>query len=221
MAAYKHNCPCCGEFSALSVSSTLTHIRLAHSDDPGFQLSCNFEGCSRTFRQFTTYRNHLYSIHPNIFRTPSSSEVVSRGGLSSGPDSSSNDDHDPNPEDMLDVCDADVHDDPKITEESIKRAVATWILKVRERYTLTQVAVERIIQDLDSLFEISLQDLHEKISKCLQHAGVSTSVCTEVDSIFRNRSSMFDGLSTHHLQMAYFKHHFPFVVGNIKSTIME
>ena len=75
--------------------------------------------------------------------------------------------------------------------------------------------MERIIQDLDSLFEVSIQDLHDKVSQCLQRAGVSTSVCTEVDSIFKHRSSMFDGLSTHHLQMSYFKHHFPFVVGDV------
>ena len=38
----------------------LKHIRLAHADRPDFSLQCNLQGCRRTFKRFTTFRNHIY-----------------------------------------------------------------------------------------------------------------------------------------------------------------
>lgn len=41
----------------------LAHIRIAHSNDAGFSIQCNLQGCQRTFKRFTTYRNHIYNFH--------------------------------------------------------------------------------------------------------------------------------------------------------------
>ena len=55
-------CPLCAA-SAASVSMLLTHIRLVHACDPCFHMQCGLQGCQRTFRNFYTYRNHVYSMH--------------------------------------------------------------------------------------------------------------------------------------------------------------
>ena len=56
-------CPCCVH-SAKKVVDLFRHIRLLHFGTPGFtSLKCNLEGCQRTFRKFTVFRNHIYQIH--------------------------------------------------------------------------------------------------------------------------------------------------------------
>ena len=55
-------CPCCGSRFA-TVSVFLTHLRLIHSNEAGFQITCGIQGCPRTYVNFHTYRNHVYSIH--------------------------------------------------------------------------------------------------------------------------------------------------------------
>ena len=52
---------CAGSFA--TVSMLLKHIRLAHADRPDFNLQCNLQGCRRTFKRFTTFRNHIYQHH--------------------------------------------------------------------------------------------------------------------------------------------------------------
>ena len=55
-------CPlCAGSFGTLSVF--LTHVRLVHASDASFHIPCGLQGCQRTFRNFYTYRNHVYSFH--------------------------------------------------------------------------------------------------------------------------------------------------------------
>ena len=56
-------CPMCGDVRVASISQLVAHIRLTHSDDPGFCIQCNLQGCKRTFKKFTVYRNHVYSYH--------------------------------------------------------------------------------------------------------------------------------------------------------------
>jgi len=57
-----HPCPFCAA-SAPSVSRLLAHIRMMHTCDPGFHIQCGLQGCQRTFRNFYTYRNHVYAMH--------------------------------------------------------------------------------------------------------------------------------------------------------------
>lgn len=34
-----------------------------HVNEAGFQIQCGLQGCQRTFRNFHTFRNHIYSMH--------------------------------------------------------------------------------------------------------------------------------------------------------------
>ena len=56
-------CPLCGDVTVSKHSQLMTHIRLLHADDPNFVIQCNRQGCKRTFRKFTVYRNHIYAFH--------------------------------------------------------------------------------------------------------------------------------------------------------------
>lgn len=56
-------CPLCGDVTVAKQAQLMTHIRLLHADDPNFMIQCNRQGCKRTFRKFTVYRNHIYAFH--------------------------------------------------------------------------------------------------------------------------------------------------------------
>ena len=55
-------CPLCGAFCS-SISVYLSHLRLIHAHEAGFRVPCGIQGCYRTFQNFYTYRNHVYSMH--------------------------------------------------------------------------------------------------------------------------------------------------------------
>ena len=56
-------CSLCGEVTAAKHAQLMAHIRLLHADDPNFMIQCNRQGCKRTFRKFTVYKNHVYAFH--------------------------------------------------------------------------------------------------------------------------------------------------------------
>ena len=34
-----------------------------HADTSSFNIQCNLQGCSRTFKNFKTYKTHIYAYH--------------------------------------------------------------------------------------------------------------------------------------------------------------
>jgi len=55
-------CPICGSRLA-TVSAFKTHLHLIHSNEVSFQITCGIQECQRTFVNFPTYHNHVYSVH--------------------------------------------------------------------------------------------------------------------------------------------------------------
>ena len=55
-------CSLCGECQFRCKTNYLAHIRLIHSDKPGFLMRC----CGHTFNKFASYRNHVYSYHSTL-----------------------------------------------------------------------------------------------------------------------------------------------------------
>lgn len=55
-------CPLCSAELG-TVSIYLTHVRVAHASEHGFHIQCGLQGCVRTFKNFCTYRNHVYTVH--------------------------------------------------------------------------------------------------------------------------------------------------------------
>ena len=59
-------CSCCGDYNSTVLKDLLKHIRLQHADSPRFNIQCGLNGCSRTFKNFHTFRNHGYSHHHSV-----------------------------------------------------------------------------------------------------------------------------------------------------------
>ena len=68
-------CPLCGDVGVPKLNQLMTHIRVMHADDPQFLIQCNLQGCRRTFRKFTVYRNHVYGFHDSTLHEEADSEL--------------------------------------------------------------------------------------------------------------------------------------------------
>ena len=208
-----HACPCCGSF-AKSLSDVLRHVRLMHFGTPGFTtLKCNLEGCQRSFRKYAVFRNHIYEYHSNKIDNIPAPGVTEPTNFEYPQNSLTEDSDDGS-------ADTDFTSDlPTISQvtpaDSMQRAAAIWLLKTQELRRLPQSTTEGIMQDVGSLYDTALSNLHADVLDALRRAGVDSSTIPGLSSVFSSsgpHGNLFSGLETHYKQLQYYKNNFHFVV---------
>ena len=154
-------CPLCGEQSEPTMTKLLHHIRLFHAEEPNFSITCSLQGCQKQFKNYYTFRNHLYAFHSH--HSGSFTSLSSPNDPTDPYESDNNDQMDGHGNDF-EESDSDDQDESNsisnysssaVSAQSIQKAAATWILKVREKHLLPQSTIETIIQDIDTLYEVS------------------------------------------------------------------
>ena len=211
-------CPCCAH-SEKKLVDLLGHIRLLHFGMPGFtSLKCNLDGFQRTFKKFTVFRNHIYQIHSDSKLLQS--EIDTRTP-SPSPSPSLHDDDPPRFHPKLDGLSdtsspASAYDiDRGIL--SMQKAAAIWTLKTQEVCKLPQSTTVKIMEDVGSLHESALMNIHAHISSVLNESGISPETIPNLSTIFSPdgvHGSLFRGLETHARQLQYYKSHLQFVVSD-------
>lgn len=68
-------CSLCGCFEYSTIPMLLSHLRIIHSSDPRFHVTCGVDGCSVTSRSFSALYSHIYRRHPGIVKKRQSSLV--------------------------------------------------------------------------------------------------------------------------------------------------
>ena len=92
-----------------------------------------------------------------------------------------------------------------MADSDIRKAAATWILKIKEKHKLSQFAINQILEDVTDLFQISLSTSLRKISSELESAGIHQDVVSAVSGVFDGDSGRpFKGLETEYHQRQYF-----------------
>lgn len=97
-----------------------------------------------------------------------------------------------------------------------KRAAAIWILKIQEVCKLPQSTTSKIMEDVGSLYESALTNIHAHVSKVLIDSGINPERLPDLSTIFSPNGvhgNLFKGLETHARQLQYYKSHLQFVVG--------
>lgn len=110
-----------------------------------------------------------------------------------------------------------LHSDPA----DLQRAAAMWMLKVKEKNKLSQMALQGIIEDVTNLIQTYLRDLNLSIKNHLKEGGVSEEVISSLDPFFSpggKYGEPFRGLETEHRQLKYFKNCFSMVVRSEPKT---
>ncbi len=147
-------CPLCPAYSEKNLRLLLKHIRLIHADEPNFSIQCTFQGCLRPpFRTYYSYRNHIYTFHGDFAGEDSFQHESDEDGnhVDTGSEGDSSDDD----SETEDGAGGSTPCSNRSAAEDLKRAAATWILKVREKHMIPQSTIETILKDIDSLYEVS------------------------------------------------------------------
>ena len=208
----------------MSFSSLLSHLRFVHDNDPDFFLTCGIGGCGKTYRKLASYRTHVYRHHKDTISSSFSYQSV---------DSLSADSVD-NVSDPTSVSEA-LLDLPRTTETSTidppcsssqgghreqlelsdinsqQKASALFLLKMKEVFGLSQVALDGIVEESQKVFEHTLEKIRGDVLDKIIHAGVDVNI-TGLEEVFRTARNPFTGLTTKYLQEQFYTKTFNLVV---------
>lgn len=59
-------CPLCLFFASRSLKGVVRHIGVVHSHDASFHIVCGLNGCPRSYRNFHSYKKHMFQRHRDV-----------------------------------------------------------------------------------------------------------------------------------------------------------
>ena len=181
----------------LSLTDFLKHVKLLHSHQPGFNITCGINGCIRSFKNFRTFQDHVSAFHRGPGIEDGDNRVVDNG------------------EDGDGEVDRDCEDsvfqsspEPQSVTAQLQRSSALFLLGLKEKHKLTQVALQGLIEGTTALVQCRQDILRSQLLSILSSEDLPASVTTRIteclsdDGIF---GRPFLGLETQHQQVNYYK----------------
>ena len=178
----------------------LQHIRLYHADGANFRIQCKLQGCSRTFKTFSTYRNHLYAWHAEACFQESTMKTSQPVLEQSKNCVAVNATHSSHPQDECVITPASQPglEDTTTNERSsipqqedymtqdigeaetlsscVQNAAALWILKIQEQHLIPISTMNSIITGVDSLFQTVINEVHGRIKEQIHETSTSSTM---------------------------------------------
>ena len=150
-------CKLCSAASHLkfNIRGYIQHIRLFHAHNANFRTVCGINSCLRSFTNFGTFTNHVYSVHGGSSRAEC--EVVSQN------DSALNESHEderfgdwshatePDNECESELLTTDLDNQPSFSHDMLQESSAAFLLGIKEKFKLTQASLQGIIQGVTAL----------------------------------------------------------------------
>lgn len=104
-------------------------------------------------------------------------------------------------------------DSMQMTPADTRMFAAKWILKTGETRSLTQAATEGIIEDTGHLVDFVTESLQNQIRTVLQSNGIDEESISGFNEVFKcSVTKPFNGLTSFHQQLQYYRRHFNFIV---------
>ena len=170
------SCPFCA--SALpTVSSWLKHIRINHSDSPKFSLTCNLQGCKRTFRSFGTFRNHRNHIYSSHDVNSAEAGATSAEQIEDDSDDSILDDDDS----FAPRNDNSTSGTHRNSAEDLKRTAAKFLLKNRETHNIPLSVMDSIVAEVQDLINIVVNESKIRLIECVSQRSVEISIKDDIE----------------------------------------
>ena len=204
-------CPLCPPEMTVNLNMNLTeflkHVQLFHSHQPSFSITCGLNGCLRSFSSFRSFRNHVYSYHGGESSLDLQQTADSgNGGIGDiGDIGGGNDDGDDGASCALEVRD---------TAPS-QRNAAMFLMGLKEKYMITQVALQGVIEGVTNLVQSHLDTLHSQVQQQLLQSGVSQATIDGIQPLFSDCGTYahpFQGLETQYQQLKFYRQHFNLIV---------
>ena len=191
-------------FVSLTINELLRHYRVTHEDN--FTLArCCMNGCQEQFRTFSGFKSHIYRFHrqTNSAEQPIDKPIEQTTEV--------DDDCVLEPQDLVNrrtnlECDIQRLLGTDVTQQ--KRNSTLFILKMKEKYHLSQTAIDNIIGSSQALFDETVSRLHAGVRLKFAESGISPDMSADVDTVFSDLKDPFTGLETKYLQSKYFNETF-------------
>ena len=199
-------CPLCSWFAAKSFKVIVRHIGAVHAHDPAFYVSCAASGCPRTYRNYHSYKKHLYKKHRFMLDEPSQIDSDRATPMTSA----------------IEVSHAMASEDEDValsavlgsssSDKNMKKEAALFVLKSKHIHKVSQSSVNGLLCDFSSMLESRVHSLETRVLNTLR--DVDSHVKTQVKEIFHSGAVVdpFKGLETEHRQKIFYKNEFNLVV---------
>lgn len=133
-------CTICNLFAGQTFSKVLRHMGSTHRFDAGLSIRCGIDFCPEQYKNFESFRSHIYRKHREVLVTGSApAETFASSGLAG------------DQQEDEETDDMEVAHGQKTCNDDIKRSAALFLLKTREERKVTQTALNGIVQDIQGL----------------------------------------------------------------------
>lgn len=167
----KFLCPLCSNVAHLTLDfkGLLKHLSLFHAHHPDFKVPCGIDGCLRQFTNLRTYQNHMSSVHNCCMGNES--EALEQDSLRVIESSSDRNENNYTCDD-IDTSNVEENDDadlntstetPACSKELLQKSSALFLLGLKEKYKLTQVSIQGIVDGVTSLTQQNMSFLQSQV----------------------------------------------------------
>lgn len=203
------HCQFCS-YRCTNYRSYIKHVFESHSSVPNFLFTCGINGCSRTFRNYSSIKSHFSRHHGDELE--SNVDHLSTNDLGDEMTTAEPDALDlvqpESPEiTVLSSSPRNGSSDERPYLDHLQRSCALYLLTLKEKYKLTQTAVDFVVGQTKDTIQNIIDRLHQSVRE--QISGEDQS---NLDSIFESASNPFSGLETQYLQSKYFEKNLGLVV---------
>jgi len=150
------------------VSHYVNHLKLFHAHQSNFKVTCGIDGCVRTFTNIGTFKNHVSLLHYGSLPTLSDASgsidqshfeadsVVAESDQTVAVASTSS------------CSTSSVESVPLVipNQEALKKSSALFLLGLKEKHKLTQVAIQDIVDNVTNLTQQRLSAVKLQVISC-------------------------------------------------------
>ena len=194
---------CC--FSALRWKQVLRHTFEAHSSAPGFIFTCGVDGCSQTFRTYSGINSHLQRKHRgrDYDDRPTTSSASANVEFDVGHGTAELAGHEPDLDTEMGTEEQEVN--------QLEKAAALFLLCLKERYQLTQSAIDFAIGQVQQMLSFAVDDIQNVLEAHLQSCPLDASNYASVLE-YISIPDPFLHLQSEYMQTKYFRENFDLIV---------
>ena len=205
----KVSCWICHRYSAANLLAVLRHMGAVHSHDPTFHTFCGIEGCPRAYKNYHSFRKHVYRKHREFLREDTDNLLDSQQDEQDEQEEevnaepiSSDDEHEHSTCSNLE----------ELTFAEEKRQIALFVLKCKVAYKISQSALNGLIDDISSLISRKMEYVHDNVVKIISSRSDET--LERINSLFQSLiiANPFSGLETKYHQQKYIDKEFGLLV---------
>lgn len=202
-----YRCPLCSRFAGCSLKVIIGHLGIVHAHEAGFHVQCAKEGCPRSYKNFYSYKKHMYHKHRDLLNDFAPAEAVPDTSVSLLESFSSID--------TLDEFEEGEDDGSNFTDSSSslqerQRRAALLALKTRHVHKVAQSSIPGVMCDFSTLLESTVRGLKLKVTQAIQNSELKS----EVEKIFDTPDVIdpFGGLDNEYRLKQYYSEKFLLVV---------